>query len=83
METKAYIERGIARVLSEANPAERPELARKIRDYFLAESDWTQLVDVSLTEEQKEAWATYRQALRDITKQPGFPESIEWPSTPV
>lgn len=37
------------------------------RDNLLKQSDWTQLPDVPLTEEQKAAWATYRQELRDMT----------------
>jgi hypothetical protein len=36
------------------------------RDARLAGSDWTQLPDVDLTEQQKQAWAQYRQQLRDI-----------------
>lgn len=42
------------------------EEMRTIRDAFLTESDWTQLPDVSLTEEQKTAWSVYRQQLRDL-----------------
>lgn len=50
------------------------------RNQLLADSDWTQLPDVPLA--TKEAWATYRQALRDITAQPGFPENVVWPEAP-
>jgi hypothetical protein len=39
---------------------------RGIRDSLLMQSDWTQLPDVSLTEEQKTAWSVYRQQLRDL-----------------
>ena len=46
----------------------------------LLASDWTQLPDVPL--ETKQAWATYRQALRDITDQPGYPTNIVWPTPP-
>lgn len=46
----------------------------------LSASDWTQLPDVPLA--TKEAWATYRQALRDITAQPGYPFNIIWPQAP-
>lgn len=38
------------------------------RNAKLAASDWTQLPDVPLTEVQKQAWATYRQKLRDMTE---------------
>lgn len=50
------------------------------RSAFLSSSDWTQLPDVPL--ETKEEWATYRQALRDITEQPGYPTDITWPERP-
>lgn len=38
---------------------------RRHRDRFLTASDWTQMPDSPLTAEQRQAWATYRQALRD------------------
>lgn len=52
---------------------------RAKRDALLVQSDWTQLPDVPLP--TKEAWATYRQALRDITQQPD-PHNIIWPTPP-
>ena len=55
------------------------EEVKNHRNYVLANTDWTRLDDVSV---DKEAWAVYRQALRDITKQPGFPETIIWPVAP-
>jgi hypothetical protein len=50
------------------------------RSRLLVASDWTQLPDVPLA--TKEAWATYRQALRDITDQEGYPLNINWPLMP-
>lgn len=50
------------------------------RDRLLQASDWTQLPDVAI--ETKEAWAAYRQALRDITEQ-SDPEHIVWPVRPT
>jgi hypothetical protein len=50
------------------------------RNQALLQSDWTQLPDVPL--ETKAAWATYRQELRDITEQPGFPDNVIWPTPP-
>jgi hypothetical protein len=46
---------------------------------FLTYSDWTQMPDVNIP--TKEAWATYRQALRDITNQ-ADPFNITWPTPP-
>jgi hypothetical protein len=59
---------------------------RQRRNRRLAESDWTQLPDTALTAEQRTAWSTYRQALRDITE--SLPAQLEpnhqvtWPSQP-
>jgi hypothetical protein len=52
---------------------------RKQRDEKLAECDWTQVEDAPV---DKAVWATYRQALRDVTAQEGFPWTVEWPSKP-
>ena len=53
--------------------------ARKQRNELLAACDWTQVADAPV---DKEAWAAYRQALRDITEQDSFPLSIDWPIKP-
>ena len=55
---------------------------RVIRDQLLAACDWTVGADSPLSDEQKAAWQTYRQALRDITSSDGFPFSHEWPEKP-
>ena len=54
-------------------------LIRAERSRRLLASDWTQLPDVPIS--TKEAWAVYRQALRDITLQPD-PENLIWPTPP-
>ena len=54
--------------------------ARAERDRLLAASDWTQLPDVH--EATRAAWAEYRQALRDVPQQDGFPLTITWPERP-
>jgi hypothetical protein len=53
------------------------------RDFFLKNSDWTQLSDVSLTDEEKADWASYRQQLRDITKNFRMPNEVKWPESPI
>jgi len=60
--------------------AEASTMHRIRRNELLAESDWTQLLDAQLTESEKQSWAVYRQQLRDLTDQVGFPLSISWPS---
>lgn len=56
------------------------EAIRHKRNQLLADSDWTQLPDVP--EQTRLKWQAYRQALRDITLQDGFPENIIWPEMP-
>lgn len=60
--------------------SDRADYERGKRDWLLTQSDWTQLPDVPLTTQA--AWATYRQALRDVPQQPGFPTEITWPTAP-
>ena len=52
---------------------------RTERDVKLTESDWTQVVDAPV---DQAAWATYRQSLRDIPDQAGFPNEVNWPDKP-
>lgn len=55
--------------------------ARTQRDRLLATSDFTQLADAPAA--KKSDWAAYRAALRDVPQQPGFPDAVVWPATPV
>lgn len=55
---------------------------RMQRDTTLRASDWTQSPDSPLTASQQAAWAVYRQALRDVPEQTGFPDTIDWPTQP-
>jgi hypothetical protein len=52
--------------------------ARTLRDELLASTDWTASSDVTMTAEM----TTYRQALRDIPSQVGFPQTVTWPTKP-
>lgn len=54
---------------------------RNMRDSLLAECDWTQGKDIP--DSISNIWTEYRQQLRDITSQDGFPFDIEWPSKPA
>ena len=53
--------------------------ARNQRDTLLTQTDWTQVADAPV---DKAAWAAYRQALRDVPQQAGFPVTITWPEKP-
>ncbi len=54
------------------------EQARKERDVLISKTDWRSASDLTLSAE----WAAYRQALRDVPQQEGFPNSINWPTEP-
>jgi len=54
---------------------------REQRNQLLADSDWTQMNDSPLSNEDKTAWATYRQTLRDITADESWP-NVTFPATP-
>lgn len=55
-------------------------LARSKRNSLLIQTDWTQAADVP--QATKDLWAPYRQALRDVPEQSGFPTEIVWPVKP-
>lgn len=59
-------------------------LIRSARTALLSGCDWTQTIDAQLTPEQQQAWATYRQALRDIPDdQPNVRfDDVIWPEPP-
>lgn len=59
------------------------DVVRIERNRLLAECDWTQLADSPLTEDDKLAWKIYRQELRAVPQQPGFPWEIVWPDKPL
>lgn len=63
-----------------AKDTQQAEAVRATRNDKLKASDWTQVADAPVNQA---AWATYRQALRDITAQPGFPWDTQWPDAPV
>lgn len=59
------------------------EEVRAQRDKLLAETDWTQVADAPIDSATRSAMRIYRQALRDITEQEGFPTNVVWPEMPV
>ena len=56
------------------------ERARLKRDTLLSACDWTQTIDQP--ESRQLLWQPYRQELRDIALQTGFPTIINWPTLP-
>lgn len=74
-------------VITEASPEELAQRTQECelqvrgeRNGLLTKSDWTQVADAPV---DKQAWAAYRQALRNITAQAGFPFSVQWPEQPA
>jgi hypothetical protein len=60
--------------------AEQAKAVRADRDQRLKDSDWTQGKDIS--DAVSQPWAIYRQALRDVPSQAGFPWDVQWPTQP-
>ena len=70
-------------VIANYIPPSNEVLADKVRierNTLLAQTDWTQAGDVP--QATKDAWSTYRQALRDIPQQAGFPVNVTFPTKP-
>lgn len=63
-------------------PAQIADEARAQRDALLAACDWVAIRANELGEPVPQDWADYRQALRDVPEQVGFPETIDWPTKP-
>jgi len=56
----------------------REQIVRQDRDTLLAETDWWAMSDRTMTQAETD----YRQALRDVPAQAGFPENVTWPTKP-
>lgn len=68
--------------LKAADDANEAKRIRSLRDKLLAECDYIMLTDVEKTTAERNAWKTYRQALRDIPEQSGFPWDVVFPEKP-
>ena len=88
---KAYIEEiepqdGVRRFqivkVPEPTDEEIAEQVRLARDRRLAATDYLAMPDYPLSEEEKAAVMVYRQALRDVPSQEGFPRVVVWPEVP-
>ena len=88
----AWLEQWIQTPATAEEITQRTEAAakavREMRDQMLRDSDWVVgrqqelAVKDSRTPQLNEPINTYRQALRDISNQPGFPHNIVWPTQP-
>ena len=75
--TKAVVAKDQAQI--DGENAQMAADVRSQRDRLLTASDWTQVADAPV---DKTTWATYRQALRDVPAQAGFPWDVTWPESP-
>ena len=85
---EAYVDQGWFVVGEEPAPisvaqASPADIAWEQARVLLRESDWAMLPDVPMTAGEKTAWIEYRQALREIRLQTGFPTNISWPNIPA
>jgi hypothetical protein len=62
---------------------EAAKRVRQDRNNRLGDCDWTQLPDSPLDADAKLAWQLYRETLRMVPEQPGFPHNVEWPEEPT
>ena len=61
---------------------QKANAVRAIRDRLLTACDYRVAIDYPATDEERDAWIVYRQALRDVPEQNGFPDSVDWPVPP-
>ena len=83
IEGKWYTKYSVADIDAEAIAAKDAEQAKNIRasrTEKLKDTDWTQGKDIP--DNVSSAWAVYRQGLRDVPSQAGFPWSVQWPTQP-
>ena len=69
-----------AEIIKQRDYEEAAAAVREERDRRIAETDWTVLTDAKTV---KADWKAYRQALRDVPEQAGFPYNVDWPVRPV
>lgn len=78
--TRKFRKRGLSPEEAADRRQEKAKDVRARRDQLLTASDWSQLWDTPA--QVRAAWATYRQALRDVPQQAGFPFNVTWPAKP-
>lgn len=65
-----------------ARTEEQEQSVRQQRDYLLQTSDWVVIKSMEVDVLEIQSWKTYRQALRDVPQQSGFPWNVVWPTQP-
>ena len=59
------------------------DAARARRDALITATDYLLMPDYPISAEQLAEVRAYRQALRDVPLQAGFPQTIDWPMPPI
>ena len=67
------------KIAKETEYNELAKIIRNKRDKLLNDTDWTQMRDTSLSEDKVSKYQRYRQVLRDIPEQEGFPYDVKFP----
>lgn len=81
----AVVERTAEEIEADRIIAMQPtaDQVRAKRDRLLAATDWTQVLDAPISAQSRAGMRVYRQALRNVPQQPGFPAAVEWPVMPT
>ena len=80
---------GVGQSLADVVRQQTEDAVRAERDKLLAETDWVVTKEVEknaldgLGIQIPVVWLDYRQALRDIPQQAGFPDNVTWPTQPA
>lgn len=82
-ETQQWERQYTVRPLTQEEIDQEAGNVRRQRDRMLLETDWTQLDDTPLDNATKLHWAVYRQQLRSVPEQEGFPFDVTWPTKPA
>ena len=79
--TTEHLQENLEKSPSTCRPRDRQSvIERQNRDQLISDTDWTQASDIP--QSTKDKWAIYRQLLRDVPQQEGFPFNIVWPEKP-
>jgi hypothetical protein len=80
----AYVDQGWIQVGEEALVPMTANEVNSTIEQILKDTAWNVAQDnTTMTRDQRIAWLDFRQALRDIPLQIGFPENVQWPSEPA
>ena len=66
----------------EHTPEEKATAIQQQRDALLSATDYMMMPDYPISDANRDALKAYRQALRDVPEQPGFPDEVAWPEKP-